>query len=267
MFIWSTPASAKGFSKISGREHIKCVSKKSFENGRMVRATCGPKDMFGTKCPSMISRCSQSAPARSIRTVSAAKRPKLAARREGAIIIGKRLMKCAGGSQSQRGIIATKRRRTLSVQRKTSLVPCSYLPLVASTKQEDAGSSSASSQIRHGYLSSANRSGCRRRRGPESGQMRWNRFRRNFRQRRCRLGAGRRFDFRRRGWRGKLASADDLLHLRAFERLVLQQRVGDQFEFVAIRVNDLLRDFEGVVDDAFHLRIDRLGRLLAVVFA
>ena len=31
-------------------------------NGRTVFTTAGPKEMFGTKWPSMMSRCSQSAP-------------------------------------------------------------------------------------------------------------------------------------------------------------------------------------------------------------
>src|SRR5438552_9043452 len=84
MFIWLAPACAKGSSKISGFEHIKWTSKKSFVSGRIVFTTAGPKEMLGTKWPSMMSRWSQSAPEASTRSVSRARRPKLEARSEGA---------------------------------------------------------------------------------------------------------------------------------------------------------------------------------------
>ena len=85
--IWSTPALAKGSSKISGREHIKCTSRNIRVSGRRTRATSGPKEMLGTKCPSMISRCSHRAPALSTRIASAASLPKFAASNDGAIIM------------------------------------------------------------------------------------------------------------------------------------------------------------------------------------
>src|SRR5436190_7600919 len=57
-------------------------------SGRMDFTTAGPKEMFGTKWPSMMSRCSQSAPDRSTRRASSAERLKSDARNEGAIIMG-----------------------------------------------------------------------------------------------------------------------------------------------------------------------------------
>jgi hypothetical protein len=72
--ISSAPAAAKGSSRISGREHIKWTSKKSLVSGRTARTTSGPKEMFGTKWPSMMSRCSQSAPERLARSASLPKR-------------------------------------------------------------------------------------------------------------------------------------------------------------------------------------------------
>ena len=87
MFIWLAPAWANGSSRISGFEHIRCTSKNSFVSGRIVRTTAGPNEMFGTKCPSMMSRCSQSAPEALTRATSRASRPKFAANSEGAIIM------------------------------------------------------------------------------------------------------------------------------------------------------------------------------------
>ena len=61
--------------------------KKSWSAGRTASTTAGPKEMFGTKWPSMMSRCSQSAPERSARAASLPKRVKSAASSEGAIIM------------------------------------------------------------------------------------------------------------------------------------------------------------------------------------
>ena len=87
--IWSAPALAKDSRRISGREHIKCTSRNILVNGRSTRTTSGPKEMFGTKWPSMMSRCSHWAPAFSARIVSAASFPMLAASNDGAIIMGR----------------------------------------------------------------------------------------------------------------------------------------------------------------------------------
>src|SRR4051812_4523980 len=64
--------------------------------GRTTRTTSGPKEMLGTKWPSMMSRWSQSALARWARMVSSASLPKLAASRDGAIIIGGEASKTVG---------------------------------------------------------------------------------------------------------------------------------------------------------------------------
>src|SRR5262245_40716489 len=87
MFICPAPACANGSSRISGFEHIRCTSKNMLVIGRKVLTNAGPKEIFGTKCPSMISKCSQSAPERPARLASLAKRPKSAASSDGAIII------------------------------------------------------------------------------------------------------------------------------------------------------------------------------------
>src|SRR6185436_4467119 len=91
MIIWSAPALTNGSNRISGLEHIRCTSKKSFVHGRIAFTSAGPKEMFGTKWPSMMSRCSQSAPDRSTRRASSAQRLKSDARNEGAIIMGARI--------------------------------------------------------------------------------------------------------------------------------------------------------------------------------
>ena len=46
------------------RAHQVHVEEELASAGRSVRTTAGPNEMFGTKCPSMMSRCSQSAPER-----------------------------------------------------------------------------------------------------------------------------------------------------------------------------------------------------------
>ena len=48
-----------------GRAIIRCTSNGSRGAGASAFSTGGPNEMFGTKCPSMMSRCSQSAPAAS----------------------------------------------------------------------------------------------------------------------------------------------------------------------------------------------------------
>ena len=86
--IRSAPARAKGSSRISGREHMRWTSKTSLLRGRIAPTTAGPKEMLGTKWPSTMSRCSQSAPERSRRAASWPSLAKLDASSEGAIIIG-----------------------------------------------------------------------------------------------------------------------------------------------------------------------------------
>src|SRR5579859_8034593 len=87
MFIWFAPALANGSRSISGFEHIRWTSKNNLVKGRMRFTTAGPKEMLGTKCPSIMSRWSQSAPERSTRAVSLARRPKSAASNDGAMIM------------------------------------------------------------------------------------------------------------------------------------------------------------------------------------
>src|SRR5258705_5107117 len=74
-------------------------------SGSTARTTSGPKEMFGTKWPSMISRCSQSALARRARTVSFASWPKLAASSDGAIVIRAKLMQARRARQSARDLL------------------------------------------------------------------------------------------------------------------------------------------------------------------
>ena len=84
----SAPAFTNGSSRISGFEHIRWTSKCRRNTLRTDLATSGPKEMFGTKCPSMMSRCNHSALERWTRAASWAKRPKSEASSDGAMIIG-----------------------------------------------------------------------------------------------------------------------------------------------------------------------------------
>src|SRR5580658_6105832 len=92
MFILSAPALAKGSNRMSGFAHIKWTSKVILLNGRNALTTAGPKEMLGTKWPSMMSRCSQAAPVRLTRWTSAPRRVKLAASKDGAMIKGEAVM-------------------------------------------------------------------------------------------------------------------------------------------------------------------------------
>ena len=72
----------------------------------------------------------------------------------------------------------------------------------------------------------------------------------------------------RRLWRrSEFSSADDLLDLRAIQRFVFQQRVGDDFQLVAVGFDEFLRRLVGLVDDALDLRVNFLRGLLAVILA
>ena len=79
------PALAKGSTNLCGSDSMRCVSKKSFEPSRRSAArVSGPKERFGTKCPSIMSRCIHFSPSFA---TAAAPSPSAAwslARREGA---------------------------------------------------------------------------------------------------------------------------------------------------------------------------------------
>ena len=57
--IRSAPALAYASMYCIGRDSIRCVSRNRFVCLRIARTKSGPKLMFGAKCPSMLSRCSQ----------------------------------------------------------------------------------------------------------------------------------------------------------------------------------------------------------------
>ena len=67
---------------------IRCTSNGIVACLRSAFTITGPMLMFGTKCPSIMSRCSQSAPAAATARVSSPSRAKSAARSEGAISDG-----------------------------------------------------------------------------------------------------------------------------------------------------------------------------------
>ena len=76
-----------------------------------------------------------------------------------------------------------------------------------------------------------------------------------------------RTDIRRRlGRRRERSGADDFFHLRAVERFVFEQAVGDDFQLVAVGFNHLLRRLERAVHDALHLGVNVLRGRLAVIF-
>src|SRR5450432_3610738 len=61
--ILLAPAFANASTKLCGSESIRWVSKKSLEPSRRSAArVSGPKERFGTKCPSIMSRCSHRSP-------------------------------------------------------------------------------------------------------------------------------------------------------------------------------------------------------------
>src|SRR5260370_13599835 len=74
--------------KWSGRSTIRCVSSGTVATFATDWTMGGPNEILSTKCPSMTSRCSQSAPAFSIRSHSAPSLLKSHASTEGATIIG-----------------------------------------------------------------------------------------------------------------------------------------------------------------------------------
>ena len=83
----SAPASAKALRYGSAGAIIRWTSSTVLTCGRIACTNCGPKVMLGTKCPSMTSTCTQSAPCCSIARHSAPKAAKSADRIEGAIRI------------------------------------------------------------------------------------------------------------------------------------------------------------------------------------
>ena len=84
--MWSAPASANAAMKGSTGAIIRCTSNGNAVCGRRLCRTGGPKLRFGTKCPSITSRCSQSAPAASTAATSSRSRAKSAARMLGATV-------------------------------------------------------------------------------------------------------------------------------------------------------------------------------------
>ena len=64
----------------------------------------------------------------------------------------------------------------------------------------------------------------------------------NFRQRSGRLRSGRRVNLRRWSWRSEFAGPHDLINLTAVKRFVFEQTIGDQLQFVAMAVDNVLRD-------------------------
>src|SRR5210317_17814 len=89
--IWavriSAPASAYASIYGSTGAIIKCTSITVFTWGRNALTAGGPKVRFGTKCPSMTSICTQSAPCASIARISAPKLAKSADKMDGAILM------------------------------------------------------------------------------------------------------------------------------------------------------------------------------------
>src|SRR5688500_2153145 len=84
--------------RISGRVHIRWTSRNMRDFARQVRTISGPKEILGTKWPSIISRCSQSALLSCTRNTSNPILLKFAASSDGAIIIGQRLWICGVAS-------------------------------------------------------------------------------------------------------------------------------------------------------------------------
>src|SRR5260221_9700004 len=70
-----------------------------------------------------------------------------------------------------------------------------------------------------------------------------------FGQRRGGLRPGGRSDLRRGRGRSELAGLDDFLHLGTFQCFVFEQTIGDDFELVAVLIDDGSGDFVSLVDD------------------
>ena len=65
----------------------------------------------------------------------------------------------------------------------------------------------------------------------------------------------RRLDMRCGRRRSKLASADDFFNLRAIERFVLEQRLGDEFKFIQIGRDDILGNVVCLIEVYWILKI------------
>src|SRR6185312_4925124 len=87
--MMSEPALAKASRKGSHGAIIRCVSNVFLLSGRIAFTRSGPKEILGTKCPSITSRWIQSAPAASTARTSSPNLAKSAARIDGAMISGR----------------------------------------------------------------------------------------------------------------------------------------------------------------------------------
>ena len=58
--------------------------------------------------------------------------------------------------------------------------------------------------------------------------------------------------------RSKLTGAHDLIHLMAIERLVFEQRFGDQLKLVTMYGEQIFGDRIGLINDAFDFRVNFL---------
>ena len=88
---WTVIISAPAFANSGMRsrfEIIKCTSSGRVVCGRMAFTTAGPMVRFGTKCPSITSTCTRSAPALVMAAISSPSRAKSAERIEGAMRMG-----------------------------------------------------------------------------------------------------------------------------------------------------------------------------------
>ncbi len=158
---------------------------------RSTRTTSGPKEMFGTKCPSMMSRCSHSAPERShARSASVAKRPKFAARSEGAIIIRRETSEEPSDASNLRRCFVQKESGGHSAAAKNRSLANQAGAGAASPKPGNFGEA--------GFMTSGSGvAAC----APIGGSTIW----------------------RRRRRRRELASAHDFFHLRTVERFEFEQ--------------------------------------------
>ena len=77
----------------AGSSTMRCTSSGSFVTGRSPFTTTDPMLRFGTKCPSITSTWTRSAPARSISFTCSPSRAKSAARMDGAIIMSPQVSK------------------------------------------------------------------------------------------------------------------------------------------------------------------------------